>query len=284
MPINAKPVPFATHSGSASFRLKTLRIAGRVAFSVALFLAFLAFAARSVHATPQLASAERALFDATNHERVMQGLPALRWDSSLANAARAHALLMAERSTLSHQFSGEPPVQDRARQAGARFSVIAENVAQGPAADTIHSSWMHSPPHRANILDRELTAIGIAVVSAADRNSGGAQLFAVQDFSQSVAPLSYDQQEQQVSALLSAQGLQLIDARSDARKTCEMDRGWSGSRPGAVVRYEEPDLGRLPDDLEQKVRSGKYRAATVGACDPGGSRGFTRFRVAVLLF
>ena len=33
---------------------------------------------------------------------------------------------------LSHQFSGEPSLQDRAAQSRAHFTTIAENVAQGP--------------------------------------------------------------------------------------------------------------------------------------------------------
>jgi hypothetical protein len=51
-----------------------------------------------------------------------------------------------------------------------------------------------------------------------------------------------------------------------------------------VVRYEATDLSRLPDDIAQKVQSGKYRSAEIGACDAGGFTGFTRFRVAILLF
>jgi hypothetical protein len=43
-------------------------------------------------------------------------------------------------------------------------------------------------------------------------------------------------------------------------------------------------LSRLPADLEQKVQTGRYRAAAVGACEAGSSQGFTRFRVAILLF
>jgi uncharacterized protein YkwD len=308
-----------------------------------------------VHAQPQTTAAERALFDAANRERAAQGLAQLRWDNALANAAHDHALLMAQRNALSHQFPGEPPLQDRARVAGARFTEIAENVAEGLSAAVIHSSWMHSPPHRANLLDPELTAIGIAVVGTARRDdasaagaglAGGAtgMLFAVEDFSQSVASLSLAEQEWQVGAALTARGLQVanfgvgavgvpavgeasgggagsiqavanrsslstasanasgsgaataipgapngnaataIGTTEDARKTCEADRGWSGTRPALVVRYETGDLSRLPADLEQKVQSGRYRAAAVGACEAGSSQGFTRFRVAVLLF
>ena len=258
-------------------------------FAMALVAAALSLAPGARPALPQAVSAERTLFDAVNRERVAQNLSPLRWDESLATSAREHAQRMAQRNTLSHQFPGEPPLQDRARQAGARYSVIAENVAEGPTPEAIHSGWMRSAPHRANLLDPSLTAVGIAVANAPDRNmgevaTGGGVLFAVEDFSQSVANLNYEQQERQVGALLAKRGLSLSNANDDARKTCEADRGVAGSRASLVVRYEAPDLSRLPDDLEQKIQSGRYRTAAVGACDPSGAKGFTRFRVAVLLF
>ena len=281
-------MPLASNVSAQPADLRAVRWFTVLLFIAAVFLSPLVV----VHAQQPATYAERALFDAANRERTAQGLQPLRWDDALAAAARRHAALMAERDALSHQLPGEPPVEDRARQAGARYSVIAENVAEGPSPEAIHSSWMHSPPHRANLLDRDLTAVGIAVAVAADRRTGGAMLFAVQDFSQSVANLSFEQQERQVSMLLAARGLQVFSgtgqgsngATEDARKTCGMDRGWAGSRPGLVVRFEAADLSRLPDDLEQKIQSGRYRVAAVGACDSGGASGFTRFRVAVLLF
>lgn len=277
-------MPLATRVSNTSRDLRAVRM-----FTVLLFVAVLFVSPLVVVGAQQpTAYAERTLFDAANRERVAQGLQPLRWDDALANAARDHAVRMAQRNTLSHQFPGELPLQDRARIAGARYTVIAENVAEGPSPDVIHSSWMHSPPHRANLLAPELTALGVAVAVVTDKRTGAATLFAVQDFSQSVASLSFEQQEQQVSSLLAARGLTVSDTRvsgaTDARKTCEMDRGWTGSRPGLVVRFEAGDLSRLPDDLEQKVRGGQYRSAAVGACPAGSDGGFARFRIAVLLF
>jgi uncharacterized protein YkwD len=253
-------------------------------FVVAVFSSPLA----TVHANQQQQAnaAERALFDAANRERVARGLPQLRWDEALAAAARDHAARMAQSNTLSHQLPGEAPLQDRARIAGARYTVIAENVAEGPTAETIHSGWMHSPHHRANLLDPELNAIGIAVVIAESRNGSGGMLFAVQDFSQSVASLNFQQQERQVSEQLAARGVQVSSGNDDARKTCgTSDREWFGPRPSLVLRFEASDLSRLPVQLEQKLQSGKYRAAAVGACQPPSSgNSFTHFRIAVLLF
>jgi len=229
-------------------------------------------------ARPQAGTPETMLLEAANRDRASIGLPALQWDMSLAASARQHAQLMAQHNTLSHQFAGELPVQQRAMQAGARFSVIAENVAQGPSLSGLHTQWMNSAPHRANLLANDMNAVGIAVVQS------GNMLFAVEDFSAAVPALNLDVQEMQVATLLASRGLRLVSATQEARKTCDLDRGWAGQRPLSVLRYETADLRRLPEDVDQKVQSGKYRSAAVGACDAGGAAGFARFRIAVLLY
>ena len=77
----------------------------------------------------------------------------------------------------------------------------------------------------------------------------------MQDFSQTVANLNLKQQEQQVIANLNIHGMSVTRATNDARKTCEMDRGYAGTRPLSVTRFETADLTKLPFDLEQKLRS-----------------------------
>jgi uncharacterized protein YkwD len=127
--------------------------------------------------TPTL-RAERDLFAAVNQARRAQGLTPLRWDESLATAARRHAKVMAERGSAQHGFEGEPSLSARVKQAGAHFSWLSENVIQGPSTEFIHVQFMKSPPHRANILDRDMDSIGIGVVEQRG------QLFAVEDLSQ----------------------------------------------------------------------------------------------------
>jgi hypothetical protein len=226
----------------------------------------------------QTSVADQTLFNSANHERSAAGLPALKWDAALANAAHQHALKMAQANQLSHQFPGEPAMQERAKQVGAHFSVIAENVAQGPTATSIHSQWMNSPPHRANILDRDLNSIGISVVQS------GNTLFAVEDFSNAVPTLTIEQQEQVVASMLDKYGWQ-VDTGGDARKTCEQDKGWAGPKPTTVLRYETSDIGHFPPEISQKLGSEKYHSASVGACKTSASASdFTRFRIAILLF
>jgi uncharacterized protein YkwD len=122
--------------------------------------------------------AERELFAAVNQARRAQGLQPLRWDESLAEAARRHAKVMAERGSAQHGFEGEPSLSTRVKQAGAHFAWLAENVTQGPTPEFIHVQFMKSAPHRANVLDRDMDSIGIGVVELRG------QLFAVEDLSQ----------------------------------------------------------------------------------------------------
>lgn len=127
--------------------------------------------------TPAL-RAERELFASVNQARRAQGLSPLRWDDSLAAAARRHAEVMANHGSAQHGFEGEPSLSDRAKQAGARFTWLSENVTQGPTPGFIHLQFMNSAAHRANIVDRDMDSIGVGVVE----HDG--QMFAVEDFSQ----------------------------------------------------------------------------------------------------
>ena len=144
----------------------------KVSASAVVCLALLS----SVWAQPASAGAERALFDSVNHERRAQGLPALRWNEALADAAQRHAQEMSRQDSVSHTLPGEPSLASRATKAGARFSWISENIVQSTSAAGAHEQFMKSPNHRANILDGDMDSVGIGV---AERHG---QLFVVEDF------------------------------------------------------------------------------------------------------
>ncbi len=247
-------------------------------FEFLLAAVFLFFLSARANAQLQRNDSERQLFEALNRERTAQGLSALQWDNALFKVARRHALLMLNLNMLEHQLPSEPKLEERLAEAGVRFSVIAENIAIGANPRIIHAGWMNSPGHRKNILDPRLTSVGIAAV----HGPGG--LFAVQDFSQSVPELSMDQQEQKVVSLLATLGLRSANATDGARKTCESDAGFAGTPARAMIRFEVPDLNKLPEEVERKIRSEPYSKAAVGACHANGAAGFTRYRIAVLFF
>jgi hypothetical protein len=243
-----------------------------------IFLFFLVPIIRAQSALSPENDSERQLFEALNRERAAHSLPVLRWDDALFKAARLHALRMANLNQLEHQLPNEPNLEERLAAAGARFSVIAENIAFGPNPNTIHSGWMNSPGHRKNILDTRLNSVGIAVV----HGTGG--LFAVQDFSCSIANLSVGQQEQAITALLTARGFQITGAAEDARRSCESHKPIVDSKVRSMMWFETTDLTALPEEIERKIMSEPYRKATVGACRAKNEPGFSHFRIAILLF
>lgn len=245
---------------------------------VAMFCSMIS-APRLLRAGQHADARAQALFEAANHERTSRGLAPLKWSATLAAAAQGHAQRMAARNTLSHQLPGEPGMAERATQAGARFTALAENVAEGSSAESIHREWMNSPPHRANLLDPQLDSVGIAVAQ------GRTFLFAVEDFSRETGKLTLEEQEAIVNARLRSHRLRLLSYTSDARRSCALDNGYAGSHvPSFVLHYATPDLGTLPDLLEQRVATGKYHSAAVGACPSDAKSGFSNYRIAVLLF
>ena len=239
-------------------------------------LSLLAAVGNARAATPE----EQTLFQLTNEARAEHGLAALRWDDSLADAARGHLALMAQSSQLAHEYSGEPNLAVRAAQAGSHFAAVAENIAVGPSVESVQNGWMKSPHHRANILDPALNAVGFAVVRR------GGTLYAVADFANAVDALSTEQVEAQVARLLQFYGVQSSGPRLDAEQSCEMSHGASGdSNPRFVMRWQNSNLSRLPPALVAELRANVYHQAAVGACSSANAEtGFTTYRVAVLLY
>ncbi len=89
---------------------------------------------------------------------------------------------------------------------------------------------MHSPLHRANIMNPQMNSIGVALVRR------GGNYYAVEDFSDSVAMLGLAQIEQKIGQLLHERGLQPAGMAQDARQTCEMEHG-AGGRIGATFHH-----------------------------------------------
>lgn len=222
--------------------------------------------------------AEQFLLTAANQERVALGLQPLRLDASLSHASALHAAQMAEHEDISHRFAGEADLEDRGANAGVRFSMIAENVGEAPTSVIIHSLWMNSPAHRANLLDPEVNSVGIAVV---ERDG---EFYAVEDFANTVEPLTFAEQESTVARTLVQAGVSVADGTADARITCGMQSGYVGARPASIMRYTVSTLTDLPEAIKARVSSGKYHQALVGACADTRKTAFTAYNIAVLLY
>lgn len=99
----------------------------------------------------------------TNLEREKAGLPPLKENPLLAQAAQAHADTMAAKDFFDHNDpgTGTSPA-DRISAAGYHWSVVAENIGSGATSPAeVVQGWMESSAHRANILNPRVREIGV---------------------------------------------------------------------------------------------------------------------------
>ncbi len=198
-----------------------------------------------------------------NQARAAAGAGPLTWDPALAAAARQHCLRMAAEGPISHRYGNEPDLDQRAGQAGARFSLIEENVAVGPTPARIHEEWMSSPDHRANLLNPKVDRVGVALVP-----SRGV-LYAVADFERSVPILSQVQVEASIAELLRGLGATLRSDPTAARAYCTQGKADENSSHARFrMLWQEADLTILPRQIVDKIAAGEYKQAAVGSCPP----------------
>jgi uncharacterized protein YkwD len=95
--------------------------------------------------------------------RTNNGLAAVTLDPELTRLAEAQAAIMAKRDKLDHG-AGKPFVV-RLKASGYDAKLAAENVGAGyHTLAEAFSGWRDSPPHRANMLLKGATRMGIAAI------------------------------------------------------------------------------------------------------------------------
>ena len=130
----------------------------------------LSAAVLAVAAPAHAASAEESkVLALTNQVRASVGAPALAWDEEMAGIARTWAAKMAADGIISHN-------PGYSRQISGNWSKASENVGQGPDIDTVHRALVASHSHHVNMVDTEVTSMGIGVVTS------GNTVFIVENF------------------------------------------------------------------------------------------------------
>ncbi|MGH7880270.1 MAG: CAP domain-containing protein [Candidatus Binataceae bacterium] len=95
--------------------------------------------------------------------RTNNGLPAVTLDPELTRLAAAQAAVMAKRDRLDHS-AGKPFVA-RLKASGYDAKLAAENIGAGyHTLAEAFSGWRDSSPHRANMLLKGATRMGIAAI------------------------------------------------------------------------------------------------------------------------
>lgn len=104
---------------------------------------------------------EQAFVGSINAARRASHRTTLRTSPALTLVARRWAQSMARSNRLAHN----PRVTSQVR--GWRY--LGENVGVGGTEPTLHSAFMHSAPHRANVLSTRYTYVGVGVAYANGR-------------------------------------------------------------------------------------------------------------------
>jgi uncharacterized protein YkwD len=124
--------------------------------------------------SPDLGDVTHLIVDRTNDFRRGEGREPVGLDPKLSAAARSFAAFMARSDRYGHEADGRTPAQ-RAQEQGYAYCIILENIAslyssagfgaQELANRAMHG-WRQSEGHRRNLLDPEVTEIGVAIAQS----------------------------------------------------------------------------------------------------------------------
>jgi len=101
----------------------------------------------------------------TNEERIASGLTGLKYNDTLADAARRKAANMFTENYWAHTSPSGIDPWHWFKEAGYQYTSAGENLGKdfGNTASLV-AAWMASPSHKANIINPKYTEIGVAVV------------------------------------------------------------------------------------------------------------------------
>jgi uncharacterized protein YkwD len=106
---------------------------------------------------------ERAFVRKMNEAREQAGKGRLRLDPEISKVSKVHTRAMAKENSLYHTSTSV---------LGRRVTnwiLLGENVGVGGTVSSLHSAFMNSPAHRANILLSSFQHVGVGVIQANDR-------------------------------------------------------------------------------------------------------------------
>lgn len=127
--------------------------------------------------SPGINADEQTMLNLVNQERAKAGLKALQMDSNLVKLARMKARDMIDKGYFSHNSPTYGSPFEMMKTYGIRYSYAGENLAGAPSVSSAHTNLMNSPGHRANILNRNYSKVGIGVVSGGPYGKMFVQMF-----------------------------------------------------------------------------------------------------------
>lgn len=135
-----------------------------------------------------LAAVEDQILKLVNSEREKVGLSSLAMDDKLRQASRYKANEMLQYNYFEHYSPYTKNPWDTARGFGVTYTAFGENIwtmsssdaanlRSHVTAEVIVNSWMNSPGHKANILNKNFRKMGIGVVIGSNGKCYASQMF-----------------------------------------------------------------------------------------------------------
>lgn len=126
-------------------------------------------------ADKELTFAEQVV-ELVNQERTKAGLNAVTLDKSIASAALVRAKEI--ETSFSHTRPNGSKFSTALTEQGVTFKEAGENIAWGQKSpEAVMQAWMNSEGHRANILNKNFTKIGVGYYQNASGRNFWTQLF-----------------------------------------------------------------------------------------------------------
>lgn len=141
---------------------------------------------RAEERVPDLGQVTTRVVKFTNEFREEQGRGRVTVNEVLTKTADDFAHYLARTDTFSHTADGQEP-WERAKKHGYAYCTVSENIEyqynsagfeSRELAETFVEAWKHSPGHRKNMLDPDVTETGVAVA----RSEKTGRYYAVQLF------------------------------------------------------------------------------------------------------
>ncbi|MEI5906753.1 CAP domain-containing protein [Bacillus spongiae] len=119
--------------------------------------------------TSTVSAFERQVVDLTNAERAKQGLAPLTLDTKLSSVAKEKSNDMQQNGYFDHNSPKYGSPFEMMKSFGITYYAAAENIAKGQSSpEAVVNAWMNSSGHRANILNPNLTHIGVGHVGGSN--------------------------------------------------------------------------------------------------------------------
>jgi len=225
--------------------------ADRLAFLLALLGLAAGAAFGQERGAPDPGDVAARVLTLTNEFRSQEKRGKVVVNQRLAAAARDFAAYMASTGQFSHEAGGTTPV-DRARRHGYDHCIVLENIAYRYSsagfatrelAQGMVEGWEKSPGHRRNMLDADVTEIGIGIARGKPGHYYAVQMFG-RPASQAIRFEVINRANAPIRYGVGGKGFSLGPRQTRAHMQCRTEKlefDWPGEQRDAAVTPKNGD-------------------------------------------